>query len=153
SALAVAALLFCGQALPALIVPALVARVEASRGRSELSALYAFEAIVTAALAIMFWNFSLPAVLVLVALDGSAALAASALLRAQVARTARDELDAAEVAPATEAEAAHAAASSAQPPTPVSGGAVLDERRHEAERSANAALNVAFSATFVAGPV
>src|SRR5437870_5627532 len=81
SALAVAALLFAGQALPALLVPALVARVEASRGRSELSALYAFEGIVTSALAVLFWHFSLPAVLVLVALDGSAALAASALLR------------------------------------------------------------------------
>jgi predicted MFS family arabinose efflux permease len=88
SALAVAALLFAGQALPAFAVPAIVARAEASQGRSELTGLYAFEAVVTVALALLMWHFSLPAVLVLVTLDGTAALAASALLRAEVARAA-----------------------------------------------------------------
>ncbi len=44
SALAVAALLVAGQALPAFLVPALVARVEGSPRRSQLSALYAFQA-------------------------------------------------------------------------------------------------------------
>ena len=123
SALAVAALLFAGQALPAFAVPALVARAEASRGHSELTALYAFEAVVTAGLAVLLWHFSLPAVLVLVTLDGTAALAASALLRAEVARAQREiELG-------------------------------TGDTRHEAERKANAALNVAFSTTFVLGPV
>ena len=91
SALAVAALLFAGQALPAFVVPAVVARVEASRRRSELSGLYFFEAVATAALAVLLWHFSLPAVLLLAALDGTAALAASALLRAELARAAREQ--------------------------------------------------------------
>jgi MFS family permease len=125
SALAVSALMFAGLALPAFAVPAIVARVEASQRRSELTGLYVFEAIVTAALAVLLWHFSLIAVLVLVALDGTAALAASALLRAEVARTAREEM--------------------------VASGASEDSR-HEAERKANAALNVGFSITFVAGP-
>ena len=94
SALAVAALLLAGQALPAFLVPAVVARVEASARRRELSALYFFEAIVTAALAVLLWHFWLPAVLLLAALDGTAALAASALLRAEVAKAARDQVEA-----------------------------------------------------------
>ncbi len=122
SALAVAALLFAGQALPAFAVPAIVARAEASQARSELTGLYAFEAVVTTALAVLMWHFSLPAVLVLVLLDGTAALAASALLRAEVARAAADSTTA-------------------------------EDSRHEAERKANAALNVAFSTTFVLGPI
>jgi hypothetical protein len=131
SALAVSALMFAGLALPAFAVPAIVARVEASRGRGELSALYVFEAGVTAGLAVLLWHFSLAAVLVLVALDGTAALAANALLRAEVARAARDDLaDAPQLA-----------------------GASAEDQRHEAERKANAALNVAFSVTFVLGPV
>ncbi len=131
SALAVAALLLAGQALPAFAVPAIVARVEASRGHSELSALYVFEAVVTAGLAVLLWHFSLAAVLVLVALDGTAALAASALLRAEVARAARAQLV-------------------SDPPLDRASG---EDDRHEAERKANAALNVAFSSTFVLGPV
>ena len=45
SALAVAALLLAWQALPAFVVPAVVARVEASSRRCELSGLYFFEAL------------------------------------------------------------------------------------------------------------
>ena len=83
SAIAVASLLLASQVLPALIVPALVARVETSTRRGELSRLYLFEAATTAALIVLvLWHFSLPAILLLVALDGTAALAASALLRA-----------------------------------------------------------------------
>ncbi len=85
SALAVAALLFAWQALPAFLVTAVVARVEASKRGSELSALYTFEGIITAALAVLLWHFWLPAVLVLALLDGTAALAANSLLRAEVA--------------------------------------------------------------------
>jgi MFS family permease len=130
SALAVAALLFASQALPAFVVPAMVARVEASRRRGQLSALYTFEALATAVVAVLLWHFSLPAILLFVALDGVAALAASALLRAELARAAR-----------TEAERSDAAA------------AQLEDLGAEAERQANAALNVGFSVSFVLGPI
>ncbi|HXM86206.1 MAG TPA: MFS transporter, partial [Solirubrobacteraceae bacterium] len=125
SALAVAALMFAGQALPAFAVTAVVARVEASRRRGDLSGLYFFEAATTVVLAVvLLWHFVLALVLLLVALDGVAALAASALLRAEVARAAREQMAGAN-----------------------------DELMDEAERKANAALNVAFSTTFVLGPV
>jgi MFS family permease len=131
SALAVGALLFAWQALPAFLAPALIARVEASARHSELSGLYVFEAVATAALAVLLWHFWLPAVLLLAVLDGTAALAASALLRAEVARVARDQ---------AEGQSAGAVRSS------------LEADAQEAERKANAALNVAFSVAFVAGP-
>jgi hypothetical protein len=132
SALAVSALLCAWQALPAFLVPIVVARVEASSRRSELSTLYFFEAVTTAALAILLWHFWLPAILLLAALDGTAALTASSLLRAEVARAAREQL---QDGPANE--------------EPVES---LEDAAHEAEREANAALNIAFSATFVLGP-
>ena len=145
SALAVAALLFAGQALPAFAVPAIIARVEASRRGRELSSLYLFEAVATASLAVLLWHFWLPAILLLVALDGSAALAASGLLRAAVARVARDRVE------------------DASEPSPEGGqpgwdnadrrDARLEERAEDAARNANAALNLAFTATFVLGPV
>jgi MFS family permease len=122
SATAVAGLLLCWQALPAFVVPAVVARVELSKRRRELSGLYAFEALVTAVIVVMLHDFSLPAILVLAAIDGTAALAASSLLRAEVARVARED----------------------------SVGA--SESPEDAEREANALLNLAFSLTFVAGP-
>jgi len=132
SALAVAALLLAWQALPAFVVPALVARVEASARGRELSGLYFFEAAATGALAVLLWHFWLPALLLIAALDGTAALAASSLLRAEVARAARDQ-----------AEASAGFDDSSD---------VREERAQEAERRANAALNMAFSFTFVLGP-
>lgn len=135
SALAVGALLFAWQALPALLVPAVVARVEASARRSGLSWLYFFEALATASLAILLWHFWLPAVLLLAALDGTAALAANALLRAAVVRDARDHLE-------------------GQPTGALSRpDESIETDAQEAEREANAALNVAFSIAFVSGPV
>jgi predicted MFS family arabinose efflux permease len=134
SALAVAALLFAWQALPAFVVPAVVARVEASAGHSELSRLYFFEAITTAALAVLLWHFWLPVVLLLAALDGTAALAASALLRAEVARAGRELV----VGQPEDAKRTHE---------------WREADAQDAERKANAALNVAFSIAFVAGPV
>lgn len=134
SALAVAATLVAAQVLPAFAVPPLVAKVEASTRRRELSALYFFEAFATAALAFLLWHFWLPAVLLLVALDGTAALAASALLRTQAASAAR-----AECHPGSELTTA-----AAQQP---------EEEAEAAERRVNAAINVAFSGTFVLGPV
>ena len=143
SALAVSALLLAAEALPVFVVPALVARVEASRRRRELSGLYAFEALATVALAVLIIShFWLPAVLLLAALDGTAALAATALLRAEVARAAREESAAIarsgpETATSQGAHAQHADASALA---------------HEAERRANGALSVASSVSFVLGP-
>ncbi len=129
SALAVSGVLFASQAVPAFAVPALVARVEASTRRRELSALYMVEAVATAAMAaLVAYGFSLPALLVLVAVDGAAALAASALLRSETARAAREDARDSGV------------------------GDPDGELASEAERRANAALNVAFSLTFVIGP-
>ena len=129
------------QALPAFVVPAVVARVEASARRSELSGLYIFEAVTTAALAVLLWHFWLPAVLLLAALDGTAALAASALLRTEVARAARDQVEAELAQPDQARSGADAPVERA-----------VEDAAQEAERKANAALNVAFSATFVLGP-
>lgn len=129
SAIAVAGLFLAAQVLPAFAVPAVVARVEASPRRGELSGLYFFEGAATITLAVLLWHFWLPAVLLLVALDGIAALAASALLRAELARAARADLTS-DTSELTDSE----------------------EQVHEAERKANAALNVAFSATFMLGP-
>jgi MFS family permease len=142
SALAVAALLLAAQALPVFVVPALVARVEASRRRSELSGLYLFEALATASLAVLLSHFWLPAVLLLTALDGTAALAASALLRAEVAKTAREEL-------AENTGKRAAGEVPGQEPAPRRPGA---DSEAEAERRANAALNIASSVSFMLGP-
>ncbi len=132
SALAVAALLVAGQVLSAFLVPAVVARIEAHPARGGLAALYVFETVATVALALVIMlAFSLPVVLALVALDGTAALAASALLRTAAARSAR--------------ESAYA-----------DGGVVDDDALEsaalEAERVANAALNIGFATTFTLGP-
>jgi MFS family permease len=130
SALAVGGLLLASQVLPAFVVPMMVARVEVSTRRGALSALYLFEALTSGLLVLLLiWHFMLPAVLLLVALDGTAALAASALLRAAAARAARewarDELH------------------------PAPGDESVEV---EAERRANAALNIGFALTFVLGP-
>jgi MFS family permease len=142
SALAVSALMFAALALPAFAVPVLVARVERSRQRSALARLYVFEALVTLTLAFMLSHFSLPVVLVLVAVDGTAALAATALLRAEVARAGREEHE------------TQLLAGQGQPGTADEGSAAsaADDGPQRAEREANAALNVAFSLTFVIGP-
>ncbi len=133
SALAVSALFVSAQVVPALVVPAVVARVEASSRRSELSGLYFFEGVATALLAVLVWNFSLPAILVVAALDGTAGLAASALLRAAAARAAREEVEA-RVSPERREEPAFAA------------------EVQVAEGKANSAINIVFSAAFMLGP-
>jgi len=91
SAVAVAGLFIAGRLFPALLTPALVARVEASTARGGLSRLYAIEVLASVALALQLPHLLLPAVLVLVAIDGTAALAANALLRAAVAHIAAEE--------------------------------------------------------------
>jgi MFS transporter len=134
SAPAVAAVLISAQVLPAFVVPALVARVEASPRRTELSGLYFFEAAATTALGILLWHFWFPAVLLLVALDGSAALSASALMRTEAARAGRDRVLGAV-------------------PSLSDGEEDAQDVANSGERSATAAINVAFSLTFVLGPI
>jgi hypothetical protein len=141
SALAVSALLLAAQVVAAVAVPALVARVETSRRRGELSALYVFEGVATAILAVLLGHFSLVPILALVALDGTAALAAGALLRAEVVRAAREDVEAKDVAGAVSERLEKERAGD------------RESEVERAERKANAALNVAFSATFVTGPV
>jgi Transmembrane secretion effector len=169
SAAAVAALLLASQVIPAFLVPALVARVETSEHRGALSRLYLFEAAATATLAaVVMWHFTLTAVLVLVALDGTAALAASALLRAAAARAAREwsydrhaqTMPAAADLPAQTyaGQAGIAVASGESGLTASSVGAEgggIDARETgalEAERRANAAINIGFALTFTLGP-
>ena len=115
SAAAVTAL-FVARYLPALAVPALVARVEASTRRRTLSALYAFEAACAVLLAALVWHFLLPAILVLVALDGAVELTAS---RSCAPRRAR---------------------------------AGAEQGAEQGIYNANAALNIAMSASVVIGP-
>jgi MFS family permease len=77
------AALFCGMHFaPALLAPALVARVESVPARVALPALYAFEGLTFALLALLVDSFSLVLVLVIATLDGSIASAARALTRA-----------------------------------------------------------------------
>ncbi len=92
SALDVAAVLIAAQVLPAFIVPAVIARVEASKGRHELSGLLYIEAVAIGAVAVLLSHFWLPAILLLVAVDGTAALAANALLRTELAAAANREI-------------------------------------------------------------
>src|SRR3954447_1502869 len=128
SALAVASLLLASQVLPALLTPALVARVEASTRRGELTRLYLFEAATTALLIVLVrWHFSLPGILLLVALDGTAALAASALLRAAAARSARNWV-----------RLTHES-------DPQSSDTDLERAAAAAEQRANAAINIGFA--------
>lgn len=146
SAAAVTAL-FVARYLPALAVPALVARVEASSRRHTLSALYTFEALCATLLAATVWHFLLPAILVLVALDGAVELTASSLLRAQAARAGAED---------PRAPAARLKAPGAQGlPAGVTGGQASANGEQRAEQgiyNANAALNVALSASVVIGP-
>ena len=166
SAVAVSALLLAGQVLPAFVVPALVVRVEASSRRGELSGLYLLEAAATAALAALVWRqFWLPGILLLVALDGTAALAASALLRAAAARAAREWAHDhhARSAPVPESLPAQtfagqvgvALVAGEQGIEDDAGPNVSDAREasaQEAERRANAAINIGFAITFTLGP-
>jgi hypothetical protein len=153
SAIAVTAL-FIARFLPALAIPAVVARVEASPRRGRLSVIYATESASAAALAGLVWHFWLPAILVLVALDGAGALAASALLRAEAARP--ETGDTPGDAPGTEAAANGLSADAARgepqeaPPT---ADAFEPEQLAAGAHGANAALNIALSTCVVVGPL
>lgn len=92
SAIATAGLFIARGLLPALLAPVLVVRVERSTRRGSLAALYLAEGLITLGLAALIWHFWLPGVLLLVAIDGTAAVAATALVRAAGAHIAeRDE--------------------------------------------------------------
>lgn len=70
SAIGSAGFFLCSQFVPALLSPALVARLDRDAPRRVLPALYAIEAVVFAVLAWFSHAFILPAVLVLTVLDG-----------------------------------------------------------------------------------
>jgi MFS family permease len=150
SAAAVTAL-FVARFIPALAVPALVARVEASPRRGRLSAIYALEGASAAALAGLVWHFWLPGILVLVALDGAGALAASALLRAEAARPdPRDTTESGPGAAETQGTAAEAQSTLAEAQSTLAEaepGAAAS-----AAHGANAGLNLALSVCVVVGP-
>jgi predicted MFS family arabinose efflux permease len=82
SALASAAFFLCAQFVPALLSPALVARIDQRAARRVLPELYAAEAFAFAALTWVSSHFFLGTLLVIVALDGVIALAGRALIRA-----------------------------------------------------------------------
>lgn len=85
SPMATAALFVGVHFVPALATPPLVARIEHLPARVSLSLLYALEAVVFAALALLAGDFVLGAVLALAVIDGSLASAARALTRAAAA--------------------------------------------------------------------
>ncbi|HWX87805.1 MAG TPA: MFS transporter, partial [Solirubrobacteraceae bacterium] len=93
------------------------------------------EALLTLALAALLWRFSFAGVLIFVAIDGTVAVAATALVRAAAARAA-------------------AAQVGAQPATALSrdGSSATADLTVEAQRRANAALNVAFMVSLWLGP-
>ena len=132
SAAAVAGLLVVSRLLPSLMVPALVARVETSRRRGELSALYLVQATATTALAFLVVGLWLPAVLLLVMIDGAAALTAGALLHAEATR--------AEVTHAELMHQVHPNASTAA------------QREERSARSASGALSSAYTVALILGP-
>jgi hypothetical protein len=129
SALAVAGLFISARLLPALLTPVLVALVEFSDRRGGLSRLYLVESVAVLGLAALLWHFWLPGVLILVAIDGTAALSANSLLRAAAAHVASEEAE-----------------------QGVAQNAALESAVEMAQRETNAALNVAFTATVALGP-
>jgi len=86
SAFATAGLFLGTRFLPALLAPALVARVELPQPRFALPVIYCGEAAAFGGLALLADDFSLAGVIVLAALDGALALSGRALTRAVVAR-------------------------------------------------------------------
>jgi MFS family permease len=85
SAMASAALFIGTGFLPALLTPFLVARLERPPPRFVLPTIYAAEAAAFGALALLAGHFSLPAIVVVAAIDGALALTAKTLTRAVTA--------------------------------------------------------------------
>jgi len=91
SAIATAALFVSVRFLPALVTTATVTWLESLGRRGTLAALYAIQALTTGGLAVLVLHPVLAPILVLGAIDGVAALAARALLRAVVSQQAGDD--------------------------------------------------------------
>jgi MFS family permease len=151
SAIAVSALFIAGRLLPALLTPALVARSEASERRGGLSRLYTIEVLTSIALALQLPHLLLPVVLVLVAIDGTAGLAANSLLRAAVAHIAAEEAAGSSAQAAVRERSPTAVAVAPEGPTRPAAQASPEEIE-VAQRKANAALNIAFTGAVTAGP-
>lgn len=164
SALATAGLFLARGLLPAALAPVLVARTERVRRRGGLSALYVAEGVLTLGLAALLWHFWLPGVLLLVALDGIAAVAATAIVRATAAEIANSEQmerggargeqarQAADI-PAPDGWAQRGpAGEEGGAPLMSAGRSASPHATEAAQRRANAALNVAFMFSFAVGP-
>ncbi len=82
SALGATAFFLCEQFVPALIAPAIVAKVDQSAARRVLPLLYLTESALFLALASITSRFALATVLILVLIDGIAALTARSIARA-----------------------------------------------------------------------
>ena len=91
SAIATAALFVSVRFVPAIVVTAGVAWLESAGRRGTLAVLYSVQALTTGGLAVLVAHPVLAPILVLGALDGAAALAARALLRAVVSQEAGDD--------------------------------------------------------------
>jgi transmembrane secretion effector len=87
SAAAVAAVWILGQFVPALVVPALVAKTESLPSRVAIPALLTAEAAIFGLLAIGMAHLPLGGVLLLIGLDGVMAITARALLKASLIAT------------------------------------------------------------------
>lgn len=126
SVIATTSLFLARGLMPALLAPVLVVKVERSPRRGTLAGLYLVEGLTMLGLAALVWQFWLPGVLMLVALDGAVAATATALVRATTAHIAEEEL----------------------PPAQVDSTIARDA----AQRQANASLNVAYMVAFAIGP-
>jgi MFS family permease len=82
SAVGAMAFFLCSQAIPALIAPAVIARIDRRPARVVLPALYASEAVAFGVLALVAHRFDVAPILVLSLVDGTIALAARAIARA-----------------------------------------------------------------------
>lgn len=112
--------------LPALLAPAVVARVEASPRRGTVALLYMLDAACLAGIALFTWQFWLPGIVILAAIDGGLAYPARALLRSEAAK------------------------SGAGPQGNRSAGG--ETVKEVAAHRANAALNIALAVSGVVGP-
>jgi MFS family permease len=91
SVIATAALYIARGLIPALLSPMLVARMERSRRQAPLALAFSVEGLLMLGVAALIWHFWLPGVLILVAIDGIAAVTNTALVRATGARIAERE--------------------------------------------------------------
>jgi hypothetical protein len=89
SAIGAAAFFICSQFLPAVLSPALVARLDQRGARGVLTVLYGAEALLFGALAWIASNFSLAPALALIVADGLLAVTARAIARAAAVQVTR----------------------------------------------------------------